>query len=64
MYSQAFTLVINNQENQNAAEQWLKFTYTGSTRRLWIGLRQSSVFDFWIWSDWQNGQQLEMPLSN
>ncbi|XP_035002940.2 macrophage mannose receptor 1 isoform X2 [Hippoglossus stenolepis] len=40
------------------------------TDTLWIGLRQSRVFGFWIWSDrgvtysnWENNQTPEMPLS-
>lgn len=64
-------LWIEDEEDQEAVEQWLKFTYTGSSKRLWIGLKQSSVFGFWIWSDrivnyknWENGKQPEMPLSN
>ncbi|XP_047246063.1 secretory phospholipase A2 receptor-like [Girardinichthys multiradiatus] len=63
-------LWIKDQEDQYAVAQWLNFTYTGSNP-LWIGLKQSSVFGFWIWSDrivnynkWENGQQPEMPLSN
>ncbi|MED6242909.1 hypothetical protein ATANTOWER_011690 [Ataeniobius toweri] len=63
-------LWIEDQEDQYAVAQWLNFTYNGSNP-LWIGLKQSSVFGFWIWSDrivnynnWENGQQPEMPLSN
>ncbi|MED6287717.1 hypothetical protein CHARACLAT_019090, partial [Characodon lateralis] len=63
-------LWIEDQEDQYAVAQWLNYTYTGSNP-LWIGLKQSSVFGFWIWSDrivnynnWENGQQPEMPLSN
>ncbi|XP_017158326.1 secretory phospholipase A2 receptor-like isoform X2 [Poecilia reticulata] len=64
-------LLIEDEEDQEAVGQWLKYTVTGSLKRLWIGLRQSSVFGFWIWSDrianyknWENGKQPEMPLSH
>ncbi|XP_054910664.1 macrophage mannose receptor 1-like [Poeciliopsis prolifica] len=64
-------LWIEDEEDQRAVEQWLNVTSTGSLTRLWIGLRQSSVFGFWIWSDrivdyknWENGQQPQMPFSN
>ncbi|XP_032444872.1 secretory phospholipase A2 receptor [Xiphophorus hellerii] len=64
-------LWIEDEEDQKAVEQWLNFIYADSSKRLWIGLRQSSVFGFWIWSDrivnyknWENGKQPEMPLSN
>lgn len=62
-------LWIENKEDQDAVEMWLKIT--NSTGRFWIGLRQSSIFGFWIWSDrivhyhnWKNGKQPEMPFSH
>ncbi|XP_016520290.1 secretory phospholipase A2 receptor [Poecilia formosa] len=62
-------LWIEDEEDQKAVGQWLNFTVTGSLKHLWIGLRQSSVFGFWIWSDrianyknWENGKQPEMAL--
>uniref|UniRef100_A0A8C2ZTU8 C-type lectin domain-containing protein n=1 Tax=Cyclopterus lumpus TaxID=8103 RepID=A0A8C2ZTU8_CYCLU len=49
-----------------AVEQWLQCTDVGGP--FWIGLRQSHVFGFWIWSDrmvsycnWKNDTVLELP---
>ncbi|XP_013869929.1 C-type lectin lectoxin-Lio3 [Austrofundulus limnaeus] len=60
-------LWIEDGEDQNAVEQWLKYS-NGSgnyNEKLWIGLRQSSVFGFWIWSDrivnWNNWRDNRIP---
>nr|XP_040028588.1 C-type mannose receptor 2 isoform X2 [Gasterosteus aculeatus aculeatus] len=62
-------LQIIDENDQKAVEQWLN--YTSVSGPFWIGLRQSRVFGFWIWSDrmvnfskWKNGIQPELPLSN
>ncbi|XP_044041451.1 secretory phospholipase A2 receptor-like [Siniperca chuatsi] len=63
-------LWIEDEEDQKAVEQWLNHTMVNGS--FWIGLRQSRVFGFWIWtsdrtvnySNWKNGKQPEMPLSN
>ncbi|XP_036977874.1 secretory phospholipase A2 receptor-like [Acanthopagrus latus] len=63
-------LWIENVEDQNAVVQWLNHTQADGP--LWIGLRQSRVFGFWIWtsdrvvgySNWKDNTQPELPLSN
>ncbi|KAK2858933.1 hypothetical protein Q5P01_003553 [Channa striata] len=62
-------LQIEDENDQKAVEQWLNNTSVAG--KLWIGLRQSRVFGFWIWSDktvnysnWRNNEMPEMPLSN
>ncbi|XP_072233447.1 snaclec rhodocetin subunit delta [Leuresthes tenuis] len=62
-------LCIRDESEQEAVEEWLKYTVENITS-LWIGLRQSSVFGFWIWSDrivnyskWKNNKQPELPIS-
>nr|XP_019947685.1 PREDICTED: C-type lectin BJcuL-like [Paralichthys olivaceus] len=61
-------LRIEDDEDQKAVAERLKHTTVNGP--FWIGLRQSRVFGFWIWSDravtysnWENNQQPEMPLS-
>lgn len=49
-YHKSF-LWIEDQHDQDAVEQWLKYTNNSDNEKLWIGLKQSSVFGFWIWSD-------------
>ncbi len=63
-------LWIEDEDDQNAVEQWLNYTYVNNDT-FWIGLRQSRVFGFWIWSDravsysnWENGIKPELPFSN
>ncbi|XP_071358559.1 C-type lectin BfL-1 [Trachinotus anak] len=62
-------LQIEDEQDQDAVKQWL--SYAGVNGSFWIGLRQSRVFGFWIWrnrtvtySNWRNGRQPEMPMSN
>lgn len=62
-------LQIEDGDDQKAVEQWLKSSKAEGP--FWIGLRQSHVFGFWIWSDqavsqsnWKDGRVPEMPLSN
>ncbi|XP_041833691.1 C-type mannose receptor 2 [Melanotaenia boesemani] len=60
-------LWIEGEEDQKAVEQWLNYTHVQFSYPLWISMRQSSVFGFWIWSDrivnwtnWENGRQPEL----
>lgn len=57
-------LWIEDEDDQKAVEQWLKHT-SNENQKLWIGLRQSSVFGFWIWSDrivnWNNWRENQIP---
>ncbi|XP_035003389.2 macrophage mannose receptor 1 [Hippoglossus stenolepis] len=61
-------LQIENKSDQEDVVEILKnFNVEGP---YWIGLSQSRVFGFWIWSNrwvtysnWENNQTLEMPLS-
>ncbi|KAL3977343.1 olfactory receptor [Sarotherodon galilaeus] len=62
-------LWIEDEEDQKVVEQWL--SYTVDEGPFWIGLRQSSLFGFWIWKDrtvgysnWKNGKIPAMPMSN
>ncbi|TDG96693.1 hypothetical protein EPR50_G00231820 [Perca flavescens] len=62
-------LRIEDENDQNAVEQWLN--HTDVPGPFWIGLRQSRVFGFWIWSDrtvtyskWKNGTEPKLPMSN
>ncbi|XP_041820301.1 macrophage mannose receptor 1-like [Chelmon rostratus] len=63
-------LWIEDGKDQQAVEQWLNHTEVPGP--FWIGLRQSRVFGFWIWtsdravsySNWKDGKQPELPLSN
>ncbi|KAK2883108.1 hypothetical protein Q8A73_022041 [Channa argus] len=64
-------LQIEDAEDQKAIEQWLKYSNPNVNEKIWIGLRQSRVFGFWIWSDktvsyshWRNNTMPKMPLSN
>uniref|UniRef100_A0A7N8YHE5 C-type lectin domain-containing protein n=1 Tax=Mastacembelus armatus TaxID=205130 RepID=A0A7N8YHE5_9TELE len=43
-------LQIEHKKDQEAVEQWLNSTDVESNL-FWIGLRQSRVFGFWIWSN-------------
>ncbi|KAM3588124.1 uncharacterized protein V6R79_021834 [Siganus canaliculatus] len=62
-------LWIENEQDQEAVKQWL--LHSNSTGTFWMGLRQSRLFGFWIWtsdhivsySNWTNGIQPELPLS-
>ncbi|XP_026182749.1 C-type mannose receptor 2-like [Mastacembelus armatus] len=63
-------LQIEHKKDQEAVEQWLNSTDVESNL-FWIGLRQSRVFGFWIWSNtavtdnkWKNEKPPEMPFSN
>ncbi|XP_035533712.1 C-type mannose receptor 2-like [Morone saxatilis] len=63
-------LWIQDSKDEKAVQQWLN--HTDVTGPFWIGLRQSQVFGFWIWTsdrivtnnNWENGTQPELPLSN
>lgn len=62
-------LQIEDENDQHAVEQWLNNTNVNGP--FWIGLRQSCVFGFWIWSDrtvtysnWKNGIEPKLPMSN
>uniref|UniRef100_A0A8P4GH17 C-type lectin domain-containing protein n=1 Tax=Dicentrarchus labrax TaxID=13489 RepID=A0A8P4GH17_DICLA len=63
-------LWIQDSKDEEAVGQWLN--HTDVTGPFWIGLRQSRVFGFWIWTsdrivtnnNWENGTQPELPLSN
>lgn len=62
-------LWIEDAEDQKAVEQWLNHTEVEGP--FWIGLRQSTLFGFWIWKDrtvgysnWKNGKIPAMPMSN
>ncbi|XP_062300210.1 dromaiocalcin-2-like [Scomber scombrus] len=65
-------LRIENEKDQEAVEQWLSNTMDiGIDGPFWIGLRQSRLFGFWIWSNttavysnWKNSAQPELPMSN
>ncbi|XP_033471131.2 secretory phospholipase A2 receptor [Epinephelus lanceolatus] len=63
-------LWIEDAEDQQAVQKWLNYTYNASNDSLlWIGLRQSRVFGFWIWSDrtvsysnWKNDTQPQVSV--
>lgn len=62
-------LQIEDAEDQEAVKQWLSISTVSEV--FWIGLRQSRMFGFWIWSDktvvysnWKNGKIPQMPMSN
>ncbi|XP_071382609.1 macrophage mannose receptor 1-like [Centroberyx affinis] len=66
-------LWINSPSDQEAVEQWLN--HTGVSGPLWLGLRQSRLFGFWIWANessskvveynkWKDGTAPELPLSH
>lgn len=63
-------LWIEDEMDQTAVEQWLNNTEVGGP--FWIGLRQSHVFGFWIWTsdrivsytNWKDAKQPELYLSN
>lgn len=66
-------LWIEDESDQIAVSTWLNNSklYDDAPRSLWIGLRQSALFGFWIWSDrmvnWSNWKDGEIPgksLSN
>lgn len=59
-------LWIEDEPDQKVVAEWLNITGQNATE-VWIGLRQSSVFGFWIWSDrmvgfnkWRGGQAPEL----
>ncbi|KAK9525654.1 hypothetical protein VZT92_016339 [Zoarces viviparus] len=63
-------LWIDDQEDQKAVRDWLT-NGTDFGGPFWIGLRQSRVFGFWIWSDsmvnysnWKNDTTPEIPMSH
>uniref|UniRef100_A0A3Q3R008 C-type lectin domain-containing protein n=1 Tax=Monopterus albus TaxID=43700 RepID=A0A3Q3R008_MONAL len=63
-------LQIKDELDQSAVRNWLQDT-PNNNDTFWIGLRQSRVFGFWIWSDkpvtdsnWKNVNAPEMPLSH
>uniref|UniRef100_UPI003AACD72E C-type lectin 1 n=1 Tax=Centroberyx gerrardi TaxID=166262 RepID=UPI003AACD72E len=66
-------LWINSPSDQEAVEQWL--THTDVSGPLWLGLRQSRLFGFWIWAresssevveykKWKDDTVPELPLSH
>ena len=62
-------LWIEDDEDQKAVSQWLKNSPV-SASTFWIGLRQSTVFGFWIWHDrivnlnyWKDGKPPDILLS-
>lgn len=64
-------LRIESEEDQRVLE--LKLSLTGLSGPVWVGLRQSRLLGFWIWSNgwgvvdysnWWNGTQPLLPLSN
>uniref|UniRef100_A0A8C8DRF8 C-type lectin domain-containing protein n=1 Tax=Oryzias sinensis TaxID=183150 RepID=A0A8C8DRF8_9TELE len=60
-------LWIEDESDQNAVSMWLNHSsFDRSTpRSFWIGLRQSVLFGFWIWSDrmvnWSNWKDEKIP---
>ncbi|KAM7367075.1 hypothetical protein PAMP_015000 [Pampus punctatissimus] len=68
-YNHTGQLWIENTEDQDAVQQ--RLNCTDDKGPFWIGLRQSRIFGIWTWSDrtvgysnWNNNQQPEGPLSN
>ncbi|XP_061570453.1 tetranectin isoform X2 [Cololabis saira] len=67
-------LWIEDEDDQDAVESWLKKTLISPNKpepNFWIGLRQSTIFGFWIWSDrivhwsnWEDGKMPELPMSH
>ncbi|CAB1345720.1 unnamed protein product [Coregonus sp. 'balchen'] len=63
-------LCIETAEDLEAIKQ--KFNGTDFTGPVWVGLRQSCLFGFWIWtnglpvgwSNWERDRQPEQPPSN
>nr|XP_023993129.1 secretory phospholipase A2 receptor-like isoform X2 [Salvelinus alpinus] len=63
-------LRIETEEDLGAIKQ--KFNGTDITGPVWVGLRQSRLFGFWVWtnglpvewSNWEGDRQPEQPLSN
>uniref|UniRef100_A0A3Q1GH51 C-type lectin domain-containing protein n=1 Tax=Acanthochromis polyacanthus TaxID=80966 RepID=A0A3Q1GH51_9TELE len=62
-------LWIKDGNDQEAVKQWLEVKNITGT--FWIGLRQSTLFGFWIWRDspvfesnWKNDTMPAMPFSN
>ncbi|CAB1345756.1 unnamed protein product [Coregonus sp. 'balchen'] len=63
-------LRIETAEDLEAIKQ--KFKGTDFTGPMWVGLRQSRLFGFWVWtnglpvgwSNWHGDKQPEQPLSN
>ncbi|XP_036800468.1 secretory phospholipase A2 receptor-like isoform X1 [Oncorhynchus mykiss] len=63
-------LRIETEEDLEVIKQ--KFNGTGFTGPVWVGLRQSRLFGFWVWtnglpvgwSNWEGDRQPEQPLSN
>uniref|UniRef100_A0A3B5ATT5 C-type lectin domain-containing protein n=1 Tax=Stegastes partitus TaxID=144197 RepID=A0A3B5ATT5_9TELE len=61
-------LWMADENDQEAVQQWLDVNDKSGT--FWIGMRQSTVFGFWIWKDrpvtvsnWKDGQQPEPSLA-
>ncbi|XP_041637133.1 macrophage mannose receptor 1 [Cheilinus undulatus] len=69
-------LWIKDDRDQEAVVQWLNYTVDTVGDRFWIGLRQSRVFGFWIWSsdttvgesyntsNWISGKTPQLPMSH
>lgn len=62
-------LWIQGAEDQEIVKFWLQ-NLNAKRQRFWIGLRQSSVFGFWIWRDtmvnwsnWKDGKIPELVMS-
>ncbi|KAG9339906.1 hypothetical protein JZ751_022219 [Albula glossodonta] len=63
-------LRIESKEDQEAVEEELRCKCV--TWPVWLGLRQSRLFGFWIWangmlvqwSNWEGGRQPQQPLSH
>uniref|UniRef100_A0A4W5MEP1 C-type lectin domain-containing protein n=1 Tax=Hucho hucho TaxID=62062 RepID=A0A4W5MEP1_9TELE len=65
-------LRIESEEDQRVVEQNLRCN--GVPGPVWVGLRQSRVFGFWVWTNglpltgywnnWEGDRQPEQPLSN
>ncbi|XP_036375587.1 macrophage mannose receptor 1 [Megalops cyprinoides] len=63
-------LIIQSEQDQHAVQQVLQCkNFSGY---VWLGLRQSRLFGFWVWADgitvgwsnWEGGSQPEQPLSH
>ncbi|CAB1345754.1 unnamed protein product [Coregonus sp. 'balchen'] len=63
-------LRIESEKDQRVVEQNLR--RAGVNVSVWVGLRQSQLFGFWVWtnglpvgwSNWEGDRQPEQPLSN
>ncbi|KAL0962668.1 hypothetical protein UPYG_G00343720 [Umbra pygmaea] len=67
-------LRIESAEDQTVTEQMLTLNGINITGPIWLGLRQSNLFGFWVWtnglplktenwSNWKGGRQPELHLS-